>query len=130
MIKTLDLQECLARWITKATGIKIKVDFLSPDTAVGLVPDPGSHVVDAEMDGTQHWQYNYAITMQSNDAGQVKNTLFAIQNALSTLTSLQSKNKSFVFERVDVSSAPAMTLKDIKGTTVYSLDFAVFVYTN
>ena len=130
MIKTLDLQESLAKWIHDNTGIPVKIDFLSPGSHVGLIPNTGSHVVNAEMDGTQHWQYNYAIAMKADDPEVVKNKLFTIQNALEQMTSLPSQNGSFVFEKVEVSSAPSATLVNIQGTAVYEVDFAVFVYPN
>lgn len=126
----IDLSKVLAEWLTKASGIPIKVDFLAPDNHVGLIPNPGSHLVSEDMDRLQYWQYNYAVTLSTKNAKEANDKLFKIQGCLNTLNAqhLTSENGSFEFDHVEVSSAPAMTVKDVQGTVIYELDMAVFIY--
>lgn len=127
----IDLSECLAAWLAKKSGLPIKVDFLAPDNHIGLVPNPGSHEVSKDMSGLSEWQYNYAIALSTKDAKEAEYKLAHIQNCLLDLQDakdLKSNNGSWSFDRIEVNSAPAMTLKDVKGTVVYELDMAVFIY--
>lgn len=125
---TLDLQEQLAKSIIAGTGVSIKIDYLAPDNQVGLVPEAGSKVIETEYDGTEEWQYNYAITIKDTSAQDAKTKLFTISQYLQSLDSLTSSNDSFSFEKLDVSSAPAMILKDTSGNVEYLLDIAVLVW--
>ncbi|MFT8608004.1 MAG: minor capsid protein [Liquorilactobacillus nagelii] len=127
---TLDLQEQLVKSIRAGTGIQIKVDYMAPDNAVGLVPEPGSVKIDEDYAGAEEWQYNYAITVENTSQQVVKQQLFTISQYLQSLTDLQSANGTFEFEEINVSSAPAMTLKDTSGNVQYLLDIAVLVWTN
>lgn len=124
----MDLQESLAQAIERGTGLEITVSYLSPENKLGLVPTPGSHVIESDFAGNQHWQYNYAITIATKSAREAKNKLFAISNFLENLTDLESLDNSFEFEDIDVSSAPSELEQDEQGTVMYELDIAVFVF--
>lgn len=127
----LDLNECLADWINKHTGIPIKVDYLAPDNQVGMIPNPGSHMVSEDFDGLQYWQYNYAVSLSTKSSREANEKLQKIAGCLMQLErqpDLKSENGSWVFDRIEVNSAPAMTLKDVQGTAIYQIDMAVFIY--
>lgn len=125
--KTLDLQEQLAYAIRNGTGINIKIDYMAPDNRVGAVPEQGSHMISRFFDGTEEWQFNYAITVQDTSQQAVKEELFTISQFLSDLKDLKSQNGTFEFEKLNVSSAPAMVMKDTSGNVQYLLDVAVLV---
>lgn len=128
MARKIDLQDRLAETISKLSGIPIKIDYLAPDNDVGLIPNPGSHCVSADFDGLEYWQYNYAITLQTDNTREANQKLFKIQECLSDIKSLTSNNGSFEFDKIEVNSAPAMTLENVEGTVMYELDIAVFIY--
>lgn len=128
MARKIDLQDRLAETISKLSGIPIKIDYLAPDNDVGLIPNPGSHCVSADFDGLEYWQYNYAITLQTDNTREASQKLFKIQECLSDIKSLTSNNGSFEFDKIEVNSAPAMTLENVEGTVMYELDIAVFIY--
>lgn len=128
MARKIDLHDRLAETISKLSGIPIKIDYLAPDNDVGLIPNPGSHCVSADFDGLEYWQYNYAITLQTDNTREASQKLFKIQECLSDIKSLTSNNGSFEFDKIEVNSAPAMTLENVEGTVMYELDIAVFIY--
>lgn len=126
----MDLQERLAESITAGTGLPIKVAYLAPDSEIGLVPTQGSHVVEEDYAGTQEWQYNYEITMQTEDAEDAKTKMFAINQHLTSLRDLSSSDASYTFESLEVNSAPSETMIDDQGRIFYALDIAVLIETN
>ncbi|XRJ96325.1 minor capsid protein [Latilactobacillus sakei] len=126
----MDLQESLANSIIAGTGLKIIIAYLAPNDDLGLVPSPGSHVIDEDFAGNQDWQYNYAVTVRTKDSEFAKQKLFAIGNYLNSLTNLESNTNSFLFQKIEVSSAPAEILQDLSGEVMYALDIAVLVSTN
>lgn len=126
----MDLQDTLRDSIASGTGLDISIAYLSPDNSLGLVPSPGSHVVDEDMAGYQEWQYNYAITIKTKNSNEAQSKLFAISNYLNSLTNLSSPTDSFLFEQIEVSSAPSEILQDEQGNVMYALDIAVLVTTS
>lgn len=127
---TFDLQEQLAKSIKAATDLPIKVAYLAPDDAIGIVPSPGSHKVNEDFDGLQYWSYNYAITIKSNHARDAKDKLFAISNFLNDVGKheIVSATGSFSFDYIEVSSAPAEIQEELSGESIYELNFTAFVY--
>lgn len=126
----MDLEQCLFDAIKVNTGVKIKMGYLIPNEGIGLVPAPGSAVIDEDYDGNQDWRYNYSITVCTNNQESAGESLFAIKIFLDGLTELNSNNNSFIFQSLIVSSAPALIMQDTKGNSTFALDLAVFVGTN
>ena len=120
-----DLQEALAQSIIKGTELPIKIAYLAPDNSIG------SHKLSTDFSGREYWVYNYAITERGKSAREIKDDLFKISLFLDDLQpgAVKSDNSNFVFDKIDVSSAPSETEQDMQGTVTYLLDVAVFVYT-
>lgn len=136
-----DLQETIARNINqqiKAGSFfynkkPIFIKYLDKDDELGFVPNPGSHVVEQDYSGVQYKQYNYAFTIRTTHRADAKNRLFEISQYLQTLNDthdLKSENGTWRFDHLEVPSEPAEILEDLKGTVTYSMDVAVFIYTN
>ena len=154
----IDLQETIASLInnhirendfTYNTDL-IFIKFLDKYDQIGFTPSPGSHLVDEDYSGEQYWQYNYAFTVKTQHRGDAKNKLFELSEYLQSLNKskekvisikyLQSLNKSkekliskelpWIFDHVEIPSAPAEVMEDLKGTATYNMDVAVFVYEN
>lgn len=113
----------------------ILIKFLDKDSDVGLVPSPGSHMVESDMAGEEYWQYNYSITIRTKSRAEAHNKLFEISQYLQMLN--QSKNLSdgksdslWTFDKIEVPNEPSEIQEDIQGTVMYSMDVAVFVYKN
>ena len=97
------------------------------------MPNPGSHVVEQDYAGVQLKQFNYAFTIRTTHRAEAKNRLFEISQYLQTLNEthdLKSENGTWHFDHLEVPSEPAEILEDLKGTVTYSMDVAVFIYTN
>ena len=141
-----DLQEAIADLIN--THIKendfsynkdlIFIKFLDKYDQIGFTPSPGSHLVDEDYSGEQYWQYNYAFTVKTQHRGDAKNRLFELSEYLQSLNKSKEKliskehkeNKEpiWTFDHVEIPSAPAEVMEDLKGTATYNMDVAVFVY--
>lgn len=136
----IDLQEAIADLIN--THIKenyfhynkdlIFIKFLDKYDQIGFTPSPGSHLVDEDYSGEQYWQYNYAFTVKTQHRGKSKGKLFELSEYLQSLNKskekLISKHQTWTFDHVEIPSAPAEVMEDLKGTATYNMDVAVFVY--
>lgn len=135
-----DLQEAIVNSIN--THIKEKdftynkdlifIKFLDKHDQICFTPNPGSHLVDEDYSGEQYWQYNYAFTVKTQHRGDAKNKLFELSEYLQSLNKskekLISKEHTWIFDHVEIPSAPAEIMEDLKGTATYNMDVAVFVY--
>ena len=135
-----DLQETIASLINnhiKENGFTYNKDlifikFLDKYDQICFIPNPGSHLVDEDYSGEQYWQYNYAFTVKTQHRGDAKNKLFELSEYLQSLNKskekLISKEHTWIFDHVEIPSAPAEIMEDLKGTATYNMDVAVFVY--
>lgn len=137
-----DLQETIANLINShikekyftyfTCNERIFIKFLDKYDQIGFIPSPGSHLIEEDYSGEQYWQYNYAFTVKTQHRGDAKNKLFELSEYLRSLN--KSKEKSireghtWVFDHVEIPSAPAEVMEDLKGTATYNMDVAVFVY--
>lgn len=136
-----DLQTALVNLINKYINegslkpIKdpIFIQFLDKDDHLGLVPSPGAHIVDADYSGQAKWVYNYVATIKTKSrriAYDQLNKLSEFLQRLNKTKELVSKNASFKFDSISVSSDVHEIQEDLQGTVTYQLDVAVFVYRN
>lgn len=136
-----DLQEAIVKNINHQIDVgfftynkeHILIKFLDKDNVIGLVPNPGSHMVESDMAGEEYWQYNYSITMRTKLRADAHNKLFEISQYLQMLNqskSLASSNGSWDFDKIEVPNEPNEIQEDLQGTVTYSMDVAVFVYRN
>lgn len=134
----IDLQETIASLInnhirendfTYNTDL-IFIKFLDKYDQIGFTPSPGSHLVDEDYSGEQYWQYNYAFTVKTQHRGDAKNKLFELSEYLQSLNKSKEKPQKppWIFDHVEIPSAPAEVMEDLKGTATYNMDVAVFVY--
>ena len=138
----IDLQETIASLINNHIRENdftynkdlIFIKFLDKYDQIGFTPSPGSHLVDEDYSGEQYWQYNYAFTVKTQHRGDAKNKLFELSEYLQSLNKsnekLISKENTWTFDHVEIPSAPAEVMEDLKGTATYNMDVAVFVYEN
>ena len=110
----------------------IFIKFLDKYDQICFTPSPGSHLVDEDYSGEQYWQYNYAFTVKTQHRGDAKNKLFELSEYLQSLNKskekLISNEHTWTFDHVEIPSAPAEVMEDLKGTATYNMDVAVFVY--
>lgn len=126
MAKTLDLKKALCNSIKQGTGLDVKPGFLLPVNNLGIVENPGSNST-TDMACYSTWNYNYAITIRTADRTVAATDLNKISDYLHGLNDLKSSNGSFIFNSINVSSAPSESMEDLKNNVTYSLDFSVQV---
>jgi hypothetical protein len=139
-----DLQEAIVNLINNRIKENIKennpaynkdlifIKFLDKYDQICFTPSPGSHLVGEDYSGEQYWQYNYAFTVKTQHRGDAKNKLFELSEYLQSLNKskekLISKEHTWIFDHVEIPSAPAEVMEDLKGTATYNMDVAIFVY--
>lgn len=143
-----DLQEAIVNLINAHIKENIKeknptynkdlifIKFLDKYDQICFTPSPGSHLVDEDYSGEQYWQYNYAFTVKTQHRGDAKNKLFELSEYLQSLNKSKekliskehTKKHTWTFDHVEIPSAPAEVMEDLKGTATYNMDVAVFVY--
>lgn len=139
-----DLQEAIVNLINARIKENIKekdrtynkdlifIKFLDKYDQICFTPSPGSHLVDEDYSGEQYWQYNYAFTVKTQHRGDAKNKLFELSEYLQSLNKskekLISEKHTWTFDHIEIPSAPAEVMEDLKGTATYNMDVAVFVY--
>lgn len=116
----------------------IFIKFLDKYDQICFTPNPGSHLVNEDYSGEQYWQYNYAFTVKTQHRGDAKNKLFELSEYLQSLNKSkekliskkqkEDKEPTWIFDHVEIPSAPAEVMEDLKGTATYNMDVAVFVY--
>ena len=122
----LDLKDALRQSIKQGTGLDVKPGFLSPVNQLGIVENPGSSST-TDMAGYSTWNYNYAITIRTANRTLAATYLNEISDYLHGLNDLKSQHHTFIFNSINVSSAPSESLEDLKNNVTYSLDFSVQV---
>ena len=122
----LDLKKALCESIKQGTGLDVKPGFLLPVNQLGIVENPGSSST-TDMAGFSTWNYNYSITIKTANRVLAATDLNKISDYLHGLNDLKSSNGSFIFNSINVSSAPSESLEDLKNNVTYSLDFSVQV---
>lgn len=120
---------------------EIATQFLDKDHFIGLVPNPGSHMIESDMACEEYWQYNYSITTKTKLIPEARNKLFELSQYLQALN--QSKNliikpinkdsnkaPQWIFDKIEVPNEPYAIQEDLQGTAMYAMDVAVFIYKN
>ena len=140
-----DLQEAIVNLINTHIKEHIKekdfynkdlifIKFLDKYDQICFTPNPGSHMIEEDYSGLQFWQYNYTFTVKTQHRADAKNRLFEISEYLQLLNStkeLVSEKDAWPwwqFDHIEIPSAPAEIMEDLKGTATYNMDVAVFVY--
>lgn len=137
-----DLQEAIVNLINAHIKEKdftynkdlIFIKFLDKYDQICFTPNPGSHMIEEDYSGLQFWQYNYTFTVKTQHRADAKNRLFEISEYLQLLNStkeLVSEKDAWPwwqFDHIEIPSAPAEIMEDLKGTATYNMDVAVFVY--
>lgn len=102
--------------------LKMRSGYLSDNESLCTYPLPGSSVTQLYMDGTKDMDMNYEIAMKSKDPSKINTTLWLIQDVLENLQSVESKDDSFSFNGLNITSKPFINEQDEQGWFVFLLD--------
>lgn len=125
-----DLNRHIDQGFFKYNSRHVLIKYLDKENVIGLVPNPGSHMIESDMAGNQYWVYNYAITTKTKLRAEAHNELFELSEYLLSLneTKKLTGNGSWTFDKIEIPSQPAEIQEDLQGTATYQLDVAVYVY--
>ncbi|MGX7232454.1 minor capsid protein [Enterococcus italicus] len=108
---------------TLSIPIKMRTGYLSDKETLVIYSLPGSAVITQYMDGTRDVNMNYEIAMKSKDGAKIEQTLWQVQDYLDALLDVTSKNNSFEFNGLTITSKPFINDADEQGWFVFLLDF-------
>lgn len=129
----MDFQDRLGDYIESLNlGIPFYNDINGDKTSLALYTLPGSRIVETFMDESVEKMFNLEIQgkAQLNERTLVYNTLNSLSEALQELEELTSKDKSFEFNRMTVSSEPYFNDAETDGFLFFRLTFEAYLTIN
>lgn len=99
---------------------------LTEQESAALTSMPGGQVIRAYMDGEKdkRLNYQYAIKCQAGRSSIANAQLWAVTNYLEGLDELTSKDGSFQFDTINITSQPAQSNADEAGFYYWTVDFS------
>nr|DAN77269.1 MAG TPA: Minor capsid protein [Caudoviricetes sp.] len=129
----MDLQERLADYIDGLeTGIDLYNEYNSTENSFSLYSLVGGRTVREFMDGTKEKELNFELQLKIklNDRDKGYNALALISRKLEELETLESKDGSFKFKKIKVSSDPYFMDAQQDNFIYYRFTFIVDVLTD
>ena len=106
----------------QALPIRCQLGYLRPTESFCLYPLPGGRITQEFYSGEKDQQLNYEFAMKSNDQEKIHTTLWAVQNHLEELETLESADGSFSFDSISITNKPFINQLDDKGNYIFMLD--------
>ena len=103
--------------------IKIKKGYLSTVESLVIYPLPGSTTSQTYMNGARDVNLNYEIAMKSKDGSLLEMVLWTIADFLEDIKRIESKDDSFTFNYLNITSKPFIDESEETGWLVFLLDF-------
>lgn len=127
----MDLIERLKEKVNKQTDLPIdlQIGYLDSDESLVIYSLAGSTVTQEYMDGAKDINVNYEVAMKSKDGSLAERTLWEISETLDKLKEVESKDNSFIFNRLRVTSKPFVNYFDEQGWFVFLLNFTTSITT-
>lgn len=128
----MDLINRLKETINEQTNIptELKIGYLDANESLVIYSLAGSSVTQEYMDGAKDINVNYEVAMKSKDGALAEQALWKISETLDTLKEVKSKDESYIFNKLRVTSKPFINYFDEQGWFVFLLDFTVSITTN
>lgn len=106
----------------QALPIMCQLGYLKSTESFCLYPLPGGRVTQEFYSGEKDQQLNYEFAMKSNEQEKIHTTLWAVQNHLEELGTLESADGSFSFDSISITNKPFINQLDDKGNYIFMLD--------
>lgn len=127
----MDLIKRLKENVNEQTDLPIdlKIGYLDAEESLVIYALAGSTITQEYMDGAKDINVNYEVAMKSKDGALAERTLWKVSEALDKLKEVDSKDNSFTFNKLRVTSKPFINYFDEQGWFVFLLNFTVSVTT-
>lgn len=102
--------------------MKLTLGYLTAKDSLVLYALPGGQVNQEYYDGVKDQTLNYEIGIKTKDQQKADATLWQIQTHLEQIEELTSKDSSFEFDKIRISSKPFLSDQLEQGFFVYLLD--------
>lgn len=127
----MDLAEQLKHSIEQLNQpINTILGVLGAEEMAGLYTMPGGQVTRQFMDGTKDQALNFEYAIKSKRQDVASNQLWTVTNYLEGLSDLPSKDGSYIFRDIAITSKPAQSQADEQGFYYWVIDFTVNITTN
>ncbi|WP_125703699.1 hypothetical protein [Lacticaseibacillus daqingensis] len=129
----MDFSFCLRDAIEEAVhpSIPTTVGVLTVKESAAITSMPGGQVIHAFFDGEQDKRllYQYAIKCKADRIEVATAQLWAVTQFLEELEALDSRDGSFQFDTISITSQPAQSNADEAGFYYHTVDFSADVTT-
>lgn len=129
----LDLKDVITDTINENVELPVKLyqsymtNKIDPELRIYNLP---STVIEEDFAGNRTEEFIFEIAMRSDDEELINKTLWAIVTYLSNHDFvLASKNNSFSFNKLEVTTFPHIVSADKDGNVVYLFDFKITIDT-
>lgn len=102
--------------------MRLTLGYLTVKDSLVLYALPGGQVNQEYYDGVKDQTLNYEIGIKTKDQQKADATLWQIQTHLEQIEELTSKDSSFEFDKIRISSKPFLSDQLEQGFFVYLLD--------
>lgn len=109
--------------------IQLRKGYLTTDESLVIYPLPGGQVSSEYYDGTKDELLNYELAMRSNDGNKIEQTLWLISDYIERIETIESKDQSFEFISLRVTSKPFISEADEQNWIVFLLGIQVSLTT-
>lgn len=128
----MDLNERLADKINAIPNLPYPciINFLNDNEGLALYPVVGSSTKSADWAGNLTKVINYEVQIRgsSKQAPVLNGALWRIASMLDSLETLDSKDNSYIFKKLNITNEPSLTDADTNGHLQYSLGFNVQIF--
>lgn len=123
----MDINERLCDVINDIPNLpqECKIGYLLTDDSFQLYSIPGGRTISEDYAGNLDKELIYEVAIRTQDVEMANQLLWLVANMIENLSSLESEDNSFTFESIEITGTPFISEQDIRGYSVYALNFKV-----
>lgn len=127
----LDSQLCLYIRNLGSDSADCGLGFVPAGGQLSLQMDPGSKIIQSYFNGTEDLAINFELSLNNQSYQEAREILNPIAQALETLREggIQSANRSFLFDHIEITSRPFNQIIDVSGNIFWTTTFTAYVTT-
>ncbi|EGP5600636.1 capsid protein [Enterococcus faecium] len=123
----MDINERLCDVINAIPNLpqECKIGYLLTDDSFQMYSIPGGRTISEDYAGNKDKELMYEVAIRTQDVQMADQLLWLVANMIEDLDELKSYDDSFKFESIEITGTPFISEQDIKGYSVYALNFKI-----
>ena len=123
----MDINERLCDVINAIPNLpkECKIGYLLTDDSFQIYSIPGGRTISEDYAGNKDKELIYEVAIRTQDVQTADQLLWLVTNMIEDLDELKSYDNSFKFESIEITGTPFISEQDIKGYSVYALNFKI-----